>query len=210
MKQARIGFIGAGWWATTSHIPLLNERSDVVLAAVSRRNPESLQKVQEAFPFEFATTDYHELLNQELDGVIISTPHEVHYEQASVALNAGLHVLVEKPMTLDAAEGWKLVDLAREKKRHLLIPHGWHYKQFILEAKKQLDLSRIGEIQHVMCHMASPTKELFSGSGFKMDDLGDTLFAPDLNIYAEQNRGGGYAYGQLTHSVALVDWTQPD
>lgn len=206
MNKARLGFIGAGWWATTSHIPVLKERDDVILSAVSRRSEEGLKKVRDSFGFEFATRDYRELLEQPLDGVIISTPHEVHYEQARAALEAGLHVLVEKPITLSASESRDLVALAKDKGLHLLVPHGWHYKDFVLEAKKQMDLGRVGRVQHIMCHMASPTRELISGDGFQMDNLGDTLFAPDLSIYSEKSRGGGYAFGQLTHSVAMMLW----
>lgn len=206
MQQARLGFIGAGWWTTTNHIPTLQQRSDVVLAAVNRRNTESLKQVQAAYGFPFATTDYRELLQQPLDGVVISTPHELHYEQARAALEAGLHVLVEKPLTLNAQEAWSLVDLARQQQRHLVVPHGWHYKPFVVEAKRHMDQGAIGTIEHVLCHMASPTRELFNGTAFKMENLGDTMFPPDLTIYSKRARGGGYAFGQLTHSVAMMLW----
>ena len=74
MKKVRIGFIGAGWWATTNHIPLLAKRTDVELAGVCRLGADMLQTVKEKFGFPFATEDYHELLKQNLDGVVVTSP----------------------------------------------------------------------------------------------------------------------------------------
>jgi predicted dehydrogenase len=205
-EKARLGFIGAGWWATTNHLPVLQQRPDVEFAAISRRNPQALAQVQETYGFIYSTTDYRELLKQPLDGVVISSPHEVHYEHARAALEAGMHILVEKPLTLRANEAWELVQLAQQRNLHMLVPHGWHYKPFVVEAKRHMDEGAVGKVEHVLCHMASPTRELFSGASFEMGNLGDTLFAPNLAIYAERARGGGYASGQLTHSVGMLLW----
>src|SRR3712207_4782836 len=75
---ARIGVVGAGWWVTENHLPLLKDRTDVEFAGVCRRNPEQLQRVKERFGFEFATADYQEMLEKaSLDGVIVGSPHNV-------------------------------------------------------------------------------------------------------------------------------------
>ena len=112
MSQMRLGFIGAGNWATANHMPVLSAREDVEMAAVCRLGRAELNLVQERFGFSFATEDYQELLSRSLDGVVISTPHGLHYEHARAALGCGLHVMVEKPMGLRAAEAWELVSTA--------------------------------------------------------------------------------------------------
>ena len=102
-QKARIGFIGAGWWATSNHMPLLSRRSDVEMTAVCRLGQKELAQVKERFGFSYASEDYRALLEEvELDAVVVASPHTLHYEHASAALKKGLHVLCEKPMTTRA------------------------------------------------------------------------------------------------------------
>lgn len=204
--KVRLGFIGAGWWATVNHMPILKARDDVELVAVSRRDPALLAEVQREFGFEHALTDYRELLQLGLDGVVVSSPHAAHHEHALDALRAGSHVLCEKPMTLDPAQAWELVGEARDRDLHLLVPYGWHYKPFIIEAKRLMDEGAVGDIEYALCHMASPTKGFFAGGGGPPQRWEATISAPDPGTWQLPERGGGYAHGQVTHSSALLFW----
>lgn len=140
----------------------------------------------------------------------MSSPHDLHYEHARAALERGLHVMCEKPMTLHASEAWDLISLARKQQRHLLIPYGWHYKGFIQEAKKIKKMmmdGAVGEVEYVLCHMASPTKEFFAGGSAQVPNRWPaTLSAPEPSTWQDKHRGGGYGYGQVTHSSALMLW----
>lgn len=178
-RKVRLGFVGAGWWATVNHMPLLQARDDVELVAVCRRDPELLKKVADAFSFPVATTDLDELLALDLDGVVVSSPHSAHHEHAKAALERGMHVLCEKPMTLRPEEAWELVDLAAAKGLHLLVPYGWHYKPFVQEAKRWMAEGAVGRIEYALCHMASPTKDFFSGGGRVPSQWEATIAAPD-------------------------------
>jgi predicted dehydrogenase len=207
LGRVKIGVIGAGWFATSNHIPILANREDAELVAVCRLGRDKLEWIRQSFGFHFATEDYHELLEHELDGVIVSSPHDLHYEHARAALERGLHVMCEKPMTLHAAEAWDLVSLARKQQRHLLVPYGWHYKGFIQEAKRMMEDGGVGEIEYVLCHMASPTKQFFAGQVTQVPDRwAPTLSAPEPSTWQEKDRGGGYGHGQVTHSSALMLW----
>lgn len=205
-KKVRIGFIGAGWWATTNHIPLLAQHPEVELAGVCRLGQEMLQTIKEKFNFPFATEDYHELLAQQLDGVVVTSPHHLHYEHARAALAAGCHVMVEKPMTLKGVEAWELVNLAAERNLQIIVPYGWHYKPFVQQAKTWLDEGVVGNIEYVLCHMASPTKSLFGGGGAPPSQWTPTIAAPDPATWQAPAQGGGYAHGQITHSSGLMFW----
>src|SRR5574341_667771 len=154
MSKVRIGFIGAGWWVTVNHIPILKTRSDVELAGVCRLGQDFLQKIKTEFGIPFGTEDYHDLLKLDLDGVVVGSPHHLHYEHALAALEKGCHVLCEKPMTLDAAQAWQLVDTARAKNLHLIVPYGWHYKPFVQRAKQLMEDGEVGEVEYMLCHMA--------------------------------------------------------
>jgi len=147
------------------------------------------------------------LLDQPLDAVVISSPHHLHHEHASAALDRGLHVMCEKPMTLDPAQAWDLVRRAERAGKVLLIPYGWNYKPFSQEAKRLMNDGIVGRVDYALCHMASPTKEFFGGGSVDvMSQWEPTLAKPEPATWQAPENGGGYAHGQVTHSSALLMW----
>lgn len=204
--RVRVGAIGAGWWATTNHFPLLAERADVELVSVCRPDRDLLLEVQDRFGFRHATEHVEELLEQDLDAVLVTTPHHLHLAHATAALDRGLHVLCEKPMTLHAADAWQLVEQVAATGVHFLVPYGWHYTPFIVETKRLLDDGVLGEIEFVHSFMASPTKGFFGGTGPVPSGWTPSLVEPDRRTWQDPARGGGYTHGQLTHSTALMFW----
>lgn len=209
--KVHLGFIGAGWWATANHMPILAQRDDVELTAVCRLGQAELQQVKEKFCFRFATESAAELVRQPgLDAVIVTSPHTLHHEHSLLALQQSLHVMCEKPMCTRADQARELVRLAKEKNRHLLVPYGWHYKPFTQKAKEWLDQGRIGKIEYVLCHMASPIRELLRGGGLAVEtsgQAGEVLFAPDPKTWADPAiAGGGYGHAQLSHSTGMLFW----
>jgi predicted dehydrogenase len=210
-RKARLGVIGAGWWATANYIPLLAKRDDVELAGVCRLGAAELRQVQERFGFPFATERAEELVNLPgLDGVLVTSPHTLHYEHARQALNRGLHVLCDKPMCTRAEHAIELVRLARAKGVHLLVPYGWHYKPFIQQARQWLQEKVIGTVQYALCHMASPIRDLLLGKHFAADTTGQAggnLFEPDPRTWSDPAvAGGGYGHAQLSHSTGMLFW----
>lgn len=205
-RPVRIGAVGAGWWATSNHFPIYAERSDVELVGVCGFGPQ-LPAVRDQFGFGMATENYEELLDLDLDAVVITTPHDLHYEHAVAAIERGLHVQVEKPTTLDAASAWDLVERVERAGVHFLVPYGWNYKPFTVEAKRLIDAGHLGDIQHVVCQMASPTRGLFAGDPNDIRSRWDSeTSGPDATTWQSPDRGGGYAHGQVTHSSALLFW----
>lgn len=205
MSKTRIAVLGAGWWAAENHIPLLKKRPDVEVAGVCRLGREELDKVQKHFEIPFGTEDYHELLAlKDLEGVVISSPHRLHYAHAAAALEKGLHVMCEKPMTLHASEARKLADLAQSHRLHFVIPYGWNYTDYSAKARTLIEQGEIGEIEHVLCHMASALRDLFSGTGAWFAE--EAFFKPQIMTWSDPAGGGGFAHGQLTHALGLLYW----
>jgi predicted dehydrogenase len=123
----------------------------------------------------------------------------------------GLHVLCEKPLCVRADHARELVRLAAEKHVHLLVPYGWHYKSFVQQAKLWMDAGQIGQVQYVLCHMASPLRDLLQGKPFQVEatsgQAGEVLFQPDPKTWADpQISGGGYGHAQLSHSTGMLCW----
>ena len=204
-SKVRVGFIGGGHWAQVNHMPVLQARDDVAFVGVCENAPETLSQVQSRYEFELATTDYWELLAQPLDAVVVATPHGLHYEHAKAALDANCHVMVEKPMTLRALQAWDLVETARQKGLHLMVPYGWHYVPIVLGAKKKMNQGAVGQVEHIQCHMASSPRALYLGQQwpFPMDPAPD----PQTQTWSDPKvAGGGYGYAQLSHSVGLLLW----
>lgn len=203
MPAVRIGVIGAGWWAVENHIPALLSFPDVEVTAICRLGRDPLQRFQDHFHIPFGTEDYRELVELPgLDAVVVCSPHHLHYEHSRAALERGLHVVCEKPMTLYAREARELRDLAGARGRHFLIPYGWNYSEMAEQALAAMRAGLIGEIQHVHCHMASALRELFNGQESWVG--AESLVRPDLSTWANPAQGGGWAHGQLTHALGLL------
>jgi len=200
-----MGIIGAGHWAVENHIPVLKSFEDVELVAICRLGEEQLRKIQRRFDIPFATEDYRELLALDnLDGVIVSSAHHLHYEHAAAALTSGRHVLCEKPMALTAADAKSLTSLVESKNLQFVIPYGWSFTDYAAEARRRVLNGDIGTIQHVLCHMSSALRDLFSGEGAWWAT--ESLIVPEMQTWSDPEKGGGYAYGQLTHALGLLFW----
>jgi len=201
--RVRVGAVGAGWWATSNHFPLLANRDDVELVGVCGLGPD-LPAVRDKFGFGMATESVDELLDSGIDAVVVSTPHDLHFDIASAALDRGLHVLCEKPMTLRSDQAWELVDKVERAGTHFIVPYGWNYKPFTVEAKRLMP--GVGDIQYALVHMASPTRGLFGGDPKHMLERWGSDTRPGESTWSDPSHGGGYAHGQVTHSSALFFW----
>lgn len=125
-----------------------------------------------------------------------------HYEHAAAALEAGAHVLIEKPVTIDPADAWRLAERARELDRHMVVAFGWNYLPTFGEAVSQWESAGVGDVEHVMIHMASGTRELLDGSS--LFSAGPTEAVVDTRTWTDPARsGGGYAQAQLSH---ILGW----
>jgi predicted dehydrogenase len=208
VTRARLGFIGAGWWATGNHMPILAARDDVEMVSVCRLGATELAQVKERFGFAHATEDYRELLAQPLDGVVVTSPHTLHYQHARAALERGLHVMVEKPMTTRGHEARDLASIADARGLHLLVPYGWNYKPFVAAAREQVEAGAVGRVEFVTLQMASPIRNLLTGADARMDG---GMFDPDPATWADPDvAGGGYAHAQLSHATGLLFYVLPE
>ena len=206
MARLRLGVIGAGAWSVTSHLPNLAQRDDEVeFVAVCRRGEAELQRVAERFGFPIATEDYREVLAAGVDLCVVASPTGLHHEHAKAAMEAGAHVLVEKPFTITAADAWGLVDTAARTDRHLVISYGWNYLPLVGGMKALIDEHGIGTIEHVVVHMGSTTRELLSNTGSYPQADPDAV--PEQATWTDPElSGGGYAQAQLTHALGISLW----
>ena len=209
MAKLRVGVIGAGSWTVSSHLPnLVNRRDqgDLELTIVSRRNTELLGRIKDNFGFEKATTDWHEVLAEEPDVVIVGSPPGLHHEQAKAALEAGADVMCEKPFTIDPSDAWDLDETARRTGKQLFVSYGWNYRPMVIQAHRMMhDEGGIGKIEHVSMHMDSVTRELLSETGSYPQADPEAVPQPETWSRPETS-GGGYGQAQLTHLLGVALW----
>jgi predicted dehydrogenase len=203
MTRLRLGVIGAGSWAVAAHLPSVATRADdVEFVGVSRHGMEALKRIQERFGFAVASEDYREVLSAGIDIAVVASPTALHHEHTQAALNAGAHVLCEKPFTLTSAEAWDLVDTAERTQRHLLVSFGWNYTPMVEQAKALVD---IGDVEQMSITMSSQTRELLTDTGAYPDASADTV--PESRTWTDPAiSGGGYGQAQLSHALALGLW----
>lgn len=202
-QRMRVGVIGAGSWAVSAHIPSLATRDEVELWGVARRDTQKLDRIARTFGFTLATEDYRELIASGIDLAVIASPTKFHHEHTKAALEAGCHVLCEKPFTLNPAEAWDLVETARRLDRHLVIAFGWNFAPMIERAYHLIRDSDLGSVEHVSVTMSSATRGLLTGSSAYADASSET--APAAETWTDPAlSGGGYGQAQLSHALALA------
>ncbi len=205
MNEARIGIIGAGYWATYFYLPSLRTHPQARCVGVVRRNRSALDALRRGFDLEVATTEVDELLALECDGVVVASPHQWHRRHAEQALNAGCHVLVEKPMALRLTEAQSMASAAVRAGRVLTVAHGWNYSRMATWAMDLISSGRLGKVHAVVGYMASALIGLYSGAGgYGKVQIEGFEFEASAETYAVPGRGGGYLYGQMSHLIGLV------
>jgi UDP-2-acetamido-3-amino-2,3-dideoxy-glucuronate N-acetyltransferase len=145
-KQPSVAVVGCGYWGKNL------VRSFFTLGALSAMcDPDERRTRDLAGNFPVATyNDLDDLLNNhDCQAVAIATPAVRHFELAAKALSAGKDVFVEKPLALSPREGQKLIELAREHKRILMVGHLLHYHPAILALKQLVDSGELGKMQYI-------------------------------------------------------------
>ena len=150
METARIraGVIGLGW-AGQAHMRAYLNMDDTELVAIADPSAEQLAKVKDEFGIAHAFEDYNQMLASGLvDVVSIATPNFAHAEPAIAAMDAGKHVLVEKPLARTYAEGRAMVDAAERNDRILQVMFNQRYRPDVQTLKAFADEGGLGEVYH--------------------------------------------------------------
>jgi predicted dehydrogenase len=206
--KPRIGVIGAGWWASQFHIPSLLTYDGATLAAISDTDPERLERARQTFDPPRVFADPMEMLSAGVvDGVLVATSHDAHYPLAAAALEAKLHTFVEKPLAIEPADAWRLVELAEQNGVHLSVGYTAQYDRAAQFLRSSLEDGALGDLLAISCLVATALAALLRGEAARVaDELPiPPPLAPKEDTYSDPARaGGGFGQTQLTHTVGML------
>jgi len=142
----RVAVVGCGYWGPN----LIRNFEELVgsdVRIVCDRDAERLASIERRFPSIVTLTDFNELLaDPQIDAIAICTPIHTHFGLARQALEAGKHVLVEKPLTDSVETSQKLVELARANHLTLMVDHTFVYSGAVRKIKSMIESEDIGDI----------------------------------------------------------------
>lgn len=145
-KKVRVGVIGAGFIGP-AHFRSFQAVKECELVAVCDIDAGRAKEAGAKFGIPNVFTDYREMLKGDLvDAVSVCTPNNCHMPQAIAALNAGKHVLCEKPLAMNAAQARKMVAAAKQAKRLLMTAQCMRYSGAAQSLKKMIDTGRFGDL----------------------------------------------------------------
>ncbi len=204
MANVRVGFIGCGGIANGKHFPGMAQQEGVDMCAFCDLILERAEKAAKEYgtPDAKVYTDYHELLaDPTIDAVHVLTPNVAHCEITVAALEAGKHVLCEKPMAATPADAKKMLE-ARDRTGKMLTI-GYQYRHFPDNqvAKKVVDSGALGDVYYAeatyLRRRGVPTWGVFTDKakqgGGPLIDIG--THALDLTLFLMNNYDVDYVCG---------------
>ncbi len=143
-NQLRVGLIGYGFAGRTFHAPVITAVPDLNLAKVVQRSGTSSK---ERYPWVDVVDNVQDLYRDgSIDLIVVTTPSTDHYQFVKDALQAGKHVIVEKPFTVTTAEADELIDLARERGKVLSVFHNRRWDGDFLTVREIVRRGMLGRI----------------------------------------------------------------
>jgi predicted dehydrogenase len=143
-----IGVIGYGYWGPNL-VRTFADLPGAKVVAVSDFKIERLAKVQSRYPAVKVTTDSQDLFaDPNIDAIAIATPVSTHYDLALAALQAGKHVLVEKPMTVSSQQAIRLIEEAQRRNLVLMVDHTFVYTGAVRKMQELVASKAIGDVYY--------------------------------------------------------------
>jgi predicted dehydrogenase len=194
-ERVRVGVIGTGAIATLRHLPAFATsaaKGAAEIVAVADVDEASARAAAERFGAQYAFTDYRDLLQAPIDAVSICTPNAYHEPAALAALDAGKHVICEKPLALDFAGAKRMSERAAASGLKHAVNFRYRWVPAAAYVRDLIAAGELGEIYHVFAHY-------FNG----------TLHDPQTPIRWRQTRAaaGTGVLGDLgSHMIDLCRW----
>jgi predicted dehydrogenase len=153
MDKVRIGVLGTGVIIRDYHMLTLQNNPNAEVVAAGNLHPESLERLARDFNIPKTYADFEEMARDpNIDAVVIGLPNYLHAPVTIQMLEAGKHVLCEKPMAMTVAEGEQMIEAAQHAGRRLMIAHMWRFDREILWLRDLVASAKLGKVFKVKSH----------------------------------------------------------
>ncbi len=180
----RFGLIGCGAWGS-HHARVIAKTRGAQLAAVAEPSESNRATAQAGHPAVPMYADYREMLRREtLDVVDVVAPPHLHFEAGRAALEAGCHLLLEKPMCLQLAHCDELIALARAKGRHLAIGHEFRLSSLWGRVKQMVEEGAIGDPRYCLIELwRNPYRKGAEGWRYNIKQVGNWILEEPIHFF---------------------------
>ncbi len=186
-NSVKWGVLGTAGIAAGCTIPGMQKAGNCELYAIAGRSIKKAEEFKERFGFTKAYEGYDALINDsEVQAVYVPLPNDIHCEWVIKALNAGKHVLCEKPIALNEAEIRNMFEAARKNNVFLMEAYAYLHSPFVAEMKRIIDSGEIGEVDYI-------------DTAFLIQD-----FTSDFRLHKELGGGAIYDVGCYCSTMILT------
>ena len=203
----RVGLVGCGYWGPNL-ARNLHQIPQTELAMCCDLDSQALSRLHALYPQAAATSDFADMLaDEEVQAVVVATPARTHFALARAALEAGKHVLVEKPLAMSSQDAEALIQLAEERQRVLMVGHIFEYHPAVREIRALIDKGHLGDLYYIystrvnLGRVQSDINALWSIAPHDVSILNFLLGAMPESVSAH---GGTFLNGSVEDVVFLV------
>jgi scyllo-inositol 2-dehydrogenase (NADP+) len=157
-SKVRFAVIGAGNITSLRHIPALRASGRAEIIGIIDRHADRAQDVAKRFNLPHWGNSLDEPWLEKAEAVTIGVPPAAHMEVARAALEAGKHVLLEKPMALNVNEAIEAVELAEAKGLMFGIVHNFQFARSAVKLQKMIASGKMGALKGILCFQTSTTE----------------------------------------------------
>jgi|SRR5690625_31486 len=185
--KIKFGICGLGFAGSVLMAPIMRRHPNAEIVSACDVNEEVRESFGEAYGIPvFASLD--EMIgNVDLDAVYIASPHQFHCEQVIEASKHGLHIIVEKPLTLSLEEGKQMIEATEKAGVHLVVGTSRSHDPVIRTMRHIIDSGEVGKVSML---------NLFNYTDF--------LYRPRRPEELDTNKGGGIIFNQLPHQIDSI------
>ena len=183
-KPVRFGLVGCGAWGS-QHARAIAKTPGAQLAAIAEPSDSARAAAQAQHPGAAVYADYRQMLQREqLAAADIVVPPYLHHEVASAALEAGCHVLLEKPMCLQLDQCDQLIALAQKNTRHLAIGHEFRLSSLWGRLKEMMDEGAIGDPRYCLIELwRNPYRLGADGWRYNLKQVGNWILEEPIHFF---------------------------
>lgn len=206
----RVGVVGTGAGVRT-HIPVWMNTPGARVTAVSSNRPERAEDVAGQFGLPHACTDFGELARlDDVDLVVVANTPDLHHAAVLAAVEAGKHVLCEKPFAMNTAEAKEMLAAAERRGIRHLVNHEFRVEPAVVEMKRMIDAGFLGNLTYVCLtdfgEFVTTTQSILSRWWFEEERGGGWLAAHGSHRIDELRA----LFGDIVEVSALLDTAIPE